>query len=32
MKELQNILLSDMPLLISTDGYRRLMVEAFPLT
>ena len=32
MKELQNILLSDMPLLISTDGYRRLMVEAFPIT
>lgn len=31
MKELQNILLSDMPLLISTDGYRRLMVSAFPM-
>lgn len=30
MNELQTILLSDMPLLISTDGYRQLMVEAFP--
>lgn len=30
MNELQSILLSDMPLLISTDGYRRLMVSAFP--
>lgn len=32
MNELQNILLSDMPLLISTDGYRRLMLSAFPLS
>lgn len=31
MRELQSILLSDMPLLISADGYRRLMVSAFPL-
>ena len=31
MNELQSILLSDMPLLISADGYRRLMVSAFPL-
>lgn len=30
MNELQTILLSDMPLLISTDGYRQLMVAAFP--
>lgn len=31
MNELQNILLSDMPLLISTEGYRQLMVSAFPM-
>lgn len=31
MNELQSILLGDMPLLISADGYRRLMVSAFPL-
>lgn len=31
MNELQSILLSERPLLISSDGYRRLMVGAFPM-
>ncbi len=31
MNEIQTILLSDMPLLISPDGYRQMMVTAFPM-